>query len=111
MEGERCMDGYSHSYLAPPFLGGIGLGVVPPVGDRRPPPLIQEDQAPALMLSCTTRHHYLPHSMHVAYVAKDKGVVGRVNWQFVPRVLKSFTGHYWSGLLALHDAWGNRKLA
>ena len=81
------------------------------MGDRRPPPPIQDDQALTLMLSRATQLRYLPRVMHAAYVAKDKGVVGRVNWQFLPRVLKSFTGHYWSGLLALHDAWGNRKLA
>ena len=49
------------------------------------------------MLSRTTRLRYLPRAMHAAYVAKDKGVVGRVNWQFLPRALKSFTGHYKSG--------------
>jgi hypothetical protein len=45
------------------------------------------------MLSRAMRLRYLPHVMHAAYVAKDKGVVGRVNWQFLPRALKSFTGH------------------
>ena len=48
-------------------------------GKRRPPPSIQEDQAPVLMLSPTTRLRYLPHLVHAAYVAKDKGVVGGVN--------------------------------
>ena len=48
------------------------------------------------MLSHTMRLHYLPHLMHAAYVAKDKGMVGRVNWRFLPRALKSFMGHYWS---------------
>ena len=46
------------------------------------------------MLSRTTHLRYLPRVMHAAYMAKDKGVVGRVNWQFLPRALKSFTGHY-----------------
>ena len=49
------------------------------------------------MLSHATRLCYLPCTMHATYMAKDKGVVGRVNWQFLPRALKSFTGHYWSG--------------
>ena len=69
---------------------------MPPILPRPPPP-IHEDQTPALMLSRTKHLRYLAHSMHAAYVAKDKGVVGRVNWQFLPRALKSFTGHYWSG--------------
>ena len=49
------------------------------------------------MLSRATRLRYLYFVMHAAYVAKDKGVVGRVNCQFLPCALKSFTGHYWSG--------------
>ena len=49
------------------------------------------------MLSLATRLRYLPHVMHATYMAEDKGVVGRVNWQFLPRALKSFTGHYKSG--------------
>ena len=67
------------------------------MGDRRPPPPIQEDRAPALMLLHTTRLCYLPRAMYAAYVAEDKGVVGRVNWQLLPRALKSFMGHYKSG--------------
>ena len=35
--------------------------------------------------------------MHAAYVARDKGVVGRVNWQLLTHVLNSFTGHYKDG--------------
>ena len=58
---------------------------------------MQEDRAPALMLSRTTRLRYLPRSTHATYVAKDKGVVGRVNWQLLARALKSFTGHYKRG--------------
>ena len=53
------------------------------------------------MLSRTTRLHYLPHLMHATYVVKDKGVVGRVNWQLLAHVLKSFTGHYKSGPTAI----------
>ena len=97
MEEKGCEDGCLRSSPAPPFIGRTEGRATPSTGDCRPPPPIQEDRAPALMLSRTTRLHYLPHSMHAAYVAKDKGVVGRVNWQFLPRALKSFTGHYWSG--------------
>jgi hypothetical protein len=81
----------------PPFIDGPGLGAAPSAGNRCPPPPIYEGQAPALTLSHTTRLHYLPHSMHVAYVAKDKSVVGRVNWQLLTHALKSFTGHYKDG--------------
>ena len=58
---------------------------------------IQGGPTPSKMFSRSTRLRYPPRAMHAAYVAKDKGVVGRVNWQFLPRALKSFTGHYWSG--------------
>ena len=64
------------------------------MGGHPPPPPTQEGQALALMLCRTTHLRYLPHAMHAACVAEDKGVVGRVNWQFLPRALKSFTGHY-----------------
>ena len=67
------------------------------MGIHHPPSPIQDNWALALMLSHATRLRYLPRMMHAAYVAKDKGVVGRVNWRFLPRVLKSFTGHYKSG--------------
>ena len=50
-----------------------------------------------IMLFHATRLHYLPRAMHATYVAKDKGVVGRVNWQLLAHALKSFTGHYKSG--------------
>ena len=49
------------------------------------------------MLSHATRLRYLPRAMHAAYVAKDKGMVGRVNWQFLLPALKSFMGHYQGG--------------
>ena len=49
------------------------------------------------MLSHATRLRYLPRAMHAAYMAKDKGVVGRVNWQLLIRALKPFAGHYKSG--------------
>ena len=49
------------------------------------------------MLSWTTRLHYLPRVMPAAYMAKDKGVVGRVDWQLLTHSLKSFTGHYKDG--------------
>ena len=65
-----------------------------PVGNRRPPPPIQEDRDPALVIFRTTHLHYLPHSMHAAYIASDKDVVGRVNWQLPACALKSLTGHY-----------------
>jgi len=47
------------------------------------------------------RLRYLPHSMHVAYMAKDKILVGRVNWQLLAHALKSFTGHYKGGPTAI----------
>jgi hypothetical protein len=81
----------------PPYIDGPGSGAAPSAGDHRPPPPIHEDQAPALTLPRTTRLRYLPRSMHAAYVAGDKGVVGRVNWQLLARALKSFMGHYKSG--------------
>ena len=67
------------------------------MGSHRPTPPIQEDRAPALMLSRTTRLRYLPHLIHAAYVAMDKSVVERVNWQLLARALKSFTSHYKRG--------------
>ena len=81
----------------PPFIGEPGREAAPSTDGHCPPPPIQDDQALALMLSHGTRLRYLPRAMHAAYVAKDKGVAGRVNWQFLPRASKSFMGHFWSG--------------
>jgi hypothetical protein len=92
-EKEGSEDGWLGSPSAPPFIGGARKGAIPLTSNRHPSPPIQEDRALALMLSCTMRLRYLPRAMHAAYVAKDKGMVGRVNWQFLPRALKSFTGH------------------
>ena len=101
MEEKGCEDECLRSSPAPPFIGGLGLGVGPPMGNHHPPPPTQEGRAPALTLSCTTRLRYLPHSMHVAYVAKDKSVLGRVNWQLLTRPLKSFTRRYKGGPTAV----------
>ena len=82
----------------------------PPLEPRRRPLAGKSGDPISRTPTHAMRLHYLPHAMHAAYVAEDKGVVGRVNWQFLFRVLKSFMGHYWSAppLLALHDAWGNQ---
>ena len=66
-------------------------------GNHHRPPAVQGSRALGIMLSRATHLRYLPRAMHAAYVAKDKGVVGRVNLRFPLRALKSFTGHYWSG--------------
>ena len=101
MEEKGCEDGCLRYSPAPTFIGGSGKRADPSTGNHRPPPPIQEDWAPALMLYHTMRLRYLPCSMHEAYVAKDKGVVGIVNWKFLPRALKSFTGHYQGGPITI----------
>ena len=85
----------------PPFIGEPGRGAAPSMSGHRPPLPIRDDRAPALMHSHATRLRYLPRAMHEAYVAKDKGVVGIVNWKFLPRALKSFTGHYQGGPITI----------
>ena len=81
--------------LCPSLLwAGRGRAATPSTGDHRPPPPIQGGRTHFKMLSCATHLCYLPRAMHAAYVAEDKGAVGRVNWQFLPHALNSFTGHY-----------------
>ena len=101
MEEKGCEDECLRSSSAPRFIGESGKGADPSPGDRRPLPPIQVDRALALTLSHATCLRYLPRAMHATYVPQDKSVVGRVNWQFLPRALKSFTGHYKGGPTAI----------
>ena len=74
MEEER-RDEWLRPLFASTFIGGTGRGAAPSIGGHHPPSPIQNDRALALTLSSATRLRYLPHAMHAAYVAKDKGAL------------------------------------
>lgn len=63
-----------------------------------PPPSSANPRRPGPHLDALSHHTPLLPTTRDAcsVVAEDKGVVGRVNWQFLPRSLKSFMSHYWS---------------